>query len=166
MPDGGVALGGCWWCCLSGIVWAQSSVDRTRYHQTENGGMGVDLGGWGLINLNWVVARMYCGDFLFWKVKLKSVTQIVIRWLKFFLNCYYSLRYNYIQIRPPYHGKVLREPKKYKNPQIIWLSGFFIVQRNTAKYSDIQPKVCPLLEFFRRYRVIVSINACLWTSLA
>ena len=128
--------------------------------------MGVELGGWGLINLNWVVARMYCGDFLFWKVKLKSVTQIVIRWLKIFLYCYYSLCYKHIQIRPPYHTKVLREPMKYTNPQVIRLSGFFIVQRNVTKYSYIQPKECPLLEFFHRHRVIVSINACLWTGLA
>jgi len=34
--------------------------------------------------------------------------------------------------------------KKCKNPQVIWLSGFFIVQGSAEKCRGMQAKVCPL----------------------
>ena len=33
-----------------------------------------------------------------------------------------------IQIRPSYQLKVLRKLKKFRNPQAVWLGGFFVVQ--------------------------------------
>jgi hypothetical protein len=41
--------------------------------------------------------------------------------------------------------KDFKRTKEVQKPQVIWLSGFFIVQRNPVKYSGIQSKVCLLV---------------------
>ncbi len=34
------------------------------------------------------------------------------------------------------HLSIQRDAKNTKNPRVIWLSGFFIVQRNAVRYVD------------------------------
>ncbi len=36
------------------------------------------------------------------------------------------------------HLSIQRDAKKCKNPQFIWLSGYFFVQRSAARYIDMQ----------------------------
>lgn len=48
-----------------------------------------------------------------------------------------TVTYVCIQVRQSYHTRVLSNPMKYKNPQVIRLSGFFIVQRGSIGCIDI-----------------------------
>ena len=36
------------------------------------------------------------------------------------------------------HLSIQRDAKKYKNPQVIWLSGYFFVQRDAIGFVDIR----------------------------